>query len=236
MNRKSHFFLRRRLLMCASIACAIFSSTPARAQQKSAPLDVEANRAAAGTKAIFVLSKPGSYVLQKNLTDTRPGVDAVQITVSNVTVDLQGFLISGGVSGTGVGVNATGESNVVVRNGTITNMGGAAIVTGPNARILAITASADSSAGTPGQVIQAGNGSSILDNVVSGGNAGGVLCGISGGSACLVRGNIIQGNAGVGLTLGDNTSGYAGNVLQGFSTSVTGGTPIGTNLCNGSPC
>jgi len=224
------------LIVFVSIACAVFVSTPIGAQQKATPIDIETTRAAAGSRAIFILSKSGSYLLLKNIVDTRPGVDAVQVTAPDVTVDLQGFIISGAVAGTGVGVNATGQSDVVIRNGTISGMGGAAIVTGTNARISGITATGDSSAGSPGPVIQAGNGSSIIDNVVSGGNGGGISCGITGGSACLVRGNIIQGNAGIGLTLGDNTSGYAGNVLQGFSTSVMGGTSIGTNLCNGSPC
>ena len=226
----------RVMVLCASIVCVTFVSTPTRAQEKSTAIPIEANRAAAGSKAIFILSKPGSYLLNKNITVTRAGVDAVDITASGVTIDLQGFVISGSTSGTGVGINAAGENNVVIRDGTVTGMGGAAIITGLNATISLVTATADSSAGTPGPVIQAGNGSSIIDNVINGGNAGGVGCGSTGGSACLARGNIIQGSGGVGMMFGDSTSGYAGNVIQGFSTSVMGGTSIGTNLCNGSPC
>ena len=54
------------------------------------------------------------------------------MTASNVTIDLQGFTIMSTVSTTGNGINATGQSNVVIRNGIIMGFGGAAIVTGNN--------------------------------------------------------------------------------------------------------
>jgi hypothetical protein len=236
MNYKREGFWVREL---ACLAIAIFVSTPAWAQRKPIPIQPSSESVAAATKAVTILRAPGSYVLVRNLVDNRAGFDAVEVTASDVTIDMQGFSIIGS-SGTGIGINATGVSNVVIRNGIITGMGGGAIVTGTNANISGITASGNSTAGiTNPPSIQAGNGSNISNNTVTTGNTGGIGCAL----ACLVRGNVLQSNAGVGITLTDVTSGYSGNILQGndgntvgSTGQILGGTSIGPSVCNGTSC
>jgi hypothetical protein len=77
----------------------------------------------------YKITKPGSYRLSGNLT-VPSGVNGIQILVSNVTLDLNGFTISGAVTNcagpcfvTGVTVGAV-VSGVVVRNGLITGFPG----------------------------------------------------------------------------------------------------------------
>jgi len=238
MKRNRESFWGREFAYLA-IAIAIFGSTPAWAQRKPIPIEPSSESVAAATKAITILRAPGSYVLIRDVVDNRAAFDAVQITASNVTIDMQGFSIIG-TSGTGIGINATGQSNVVIHNGIITGMGGGAIVTSANANISGITASGNSTAGiTNPPSIQAGNGSNISNDTVTTGATGGIAC----AEGCLVHGNVLQSNAGVGITLTDVTSGYSGNVLQGndgntvgSTGQILGGTSIGPNVCNGTAC
>lgn len=66
----------------------------------------------------FVISAPGSYYLSSNLAATKPS--AISITVSGVTLDLNGFEIShiGRVDGTAISVGG-GLDRVVVKDGSI---------------------------------------------------------------------------------------------------------------------
>ncbi|MBS0196884.1 MAG: right-handed parallel beta-helix repeat-containing protein [Planctomycetes bacterium] len=65
--------------------------------------------------AEFVISTRGSYYLTANIT-AHPGKFGIRINCSEVNLDLNGFTITGGVSG----VAAPGyPSGIVVRNGTI---------------------------------------------------------------------------------------------------------------------
>jgi hypothetical protein len=154
------------------------------------------------------LKKSGSYLQVTNITIPAKNTtsDAVDITASNVTVDLQGYTISGPGAGTGVGINASGMSNVTIQNGIIVGMGGPGIILGPN---------------------------SVVRNVQVINNGGdGIDCGPS----CLITSSVISGNTGTGLNFStDTTSGYSNNVIQG-TTPVVGGTNLGANVCNGGAC
>ena len=82
----------------------------------------------------YVISQPGSYKLSGNLTQTRDGVDAIDINADNVVLDLNGFTITGpgaslsGTPGT-CGSARVGaaqcngifsiRTNVTVKNGSI---------------------------------------------------------------------------------------------------------------------
>lgn len=93
----------------------------------------------------LTISQPGSYRLAGNLTVPNANTNAIEITTSGVTLDLNGFVIKGVASctydsqgssavsctrtGTGVGVALVGGSEigpngyVAVLNGTIVGMG-----------------------------------------------------------------------------------------------------------------
>jgi parallel beta-helix repeat protein len=71
-------------------------------------------------KACQTISQPGSYELADNLAAT---ADCLVITADFVTIDLAGFLISGGVGGNGILASPSGQRGggrgIAVRNGSI---------------------------------------------------------------------------------------------------------------------
>lgn len=95
----------------------------------------------------YSITQPGSYKLSGNLTVPDANTDAIQIKTDDVTLDLNGFIISGPevcILGTypvqcsaqstalGYGVNAganiAGRNNITVMNGTIRGMGAGAVI------------------------------------------------------------------------------------------------------------
>ncbi len=212
MSNCGGFLFHRIAILGASFVVAIFIGAPVFAQQK--PMVIEVTSSSASTaKPQTTISKSGSYILNRNLVNSsKNGADTVLVTASNVTIDLQGFTIMSTASTTGNGINATGQSNVVIRNGVITGFGGAAIITGNNGSISAITATGN------GSGITCGIGCLASGNVIQG-NTGFGLTFSDPTSGYL--GNVMQGNSG-------NTVGAGGQ--------VSGGTSLSQNVCNGTAC
>ncbi len=69
-------------------------------------------------KATFIISKSGSYILNGDVTMTA-NVTCINITVSDVTIDLNGHTITGTGSGSANGI--IGLHNIVIYNGRIEN-------------------------------------------------------------------------------------------------------------------
>jgi hypothetical protein len=71
----------------------------------------------------IVINQPGSYYLTQNITGVA-GKNGIEIPSGEVTLDLNGFTLTG-VPGSGDGINVTGGgvANVRVRNGTIQGWG-----------------------------------------------------------------------------------------------------------------
>jgi parallel beta-helix repeat protein len=68
----------------------------------------------------FIISKPGSYYLTGNFAASK--ANCIHVIAEDVTVDLNGFQISGAASGDGITVESVG-GGCTVRNGTIANFG-----------------------------------------------------------------------------------------------------------------
>src|SRR5262245_5926864 len=78
------------------------------------PLDQVEPRTAI-TALPITISAPGSYYLTQNLTAST----GINITVSNVTIDLNGFALTGAAtSGTGIRTSVSSLRNITIRNGT----------------------------------------------------------------------------------------------------------------------
>lgn len=79
--------------------------------------------------SVFKITAPGSYYLTGNLIGLfATGKHGIEIATSEVTVDLSGYRISGGASTLdGIHVADAGLKNIAIRNGTITNWGGAGV-------------------------------------------------------------------------------------------------------------
>lgn len=72
------------------------------------------------TSVPFTAAQPGVYCLDRNLTAAAGASYAIQITSDDVSVDLNGYTLSGS-NGSGTGITAQGVNrrNVTVRNGTV---------------------------------------------------------------------------------------------------------------------
>src|SRR5262245_36759187 len=91
----------RHAVLSLLIAAAVHPAMSAEAQNEGVVL-IDQNAALAGAvtpddAAGFpvTLSRPGSYRLSGNLTIADPDTTAIEITTDNVTLDLNGFTISG---------------------------------------------------------------------------------------------------------------------------------------------
>jgi hypothetical protein len=214
---------------------------------------IEINQAkvlANGGSFPYVISNPGSYRLTGNLTVSSTSADAIDVNASQVTIDLNGFSISGpGSSSVGHGIAEPSSSELEVENGTITGFlfgllignnsivksvradsNGSGIQTGANSVVQGCTANGNSNAGTANG-IRGGVGTVISGNTANGNSGNGIIC----GNGCLISGNTIGNNI-LGIFAPNATSGYGGNVLNGNSASTVGGTSLGNNLCNGVVC
>jgi parallel beta-helix repeat protein len=191
------------------------------------------------------ISQPGSYRLSSNLTPV--ATDAIEITTSDVTIDLNSFTIVG-VAGSGRGVNAQGRSRIIVTNGIVRGMGSDGVVVGDDSRVERVHA-----IGNGGDGIQANDGGTVTGNTArdNGGagiqvNDGGTVTGntafgnngdgIQAGDGSTVIGNAVRANADFGLRL-LGTSGYTQNVMEDNADGpVEGGISLGHNLCQGVIC
>jgi len=150
--------------------------------------------------------KSGSYFLAANIVSLLVGNSVISINANNVTINLNGFTISGpGGAGTAIAINALGDSGVTIVNGVITRIPGAGIVLGSNSIV---------------------SGVQIVNN-----NGDGIDCGTN----CLIAGDIVTGNNGVGLNFTDGSSGYQNDIL-GNTTNVIKGTNLGHNVCGTALC
>jgi hypothetical protein len=86
----------------------------------------------------FVITTPGAYYLTGNLSDNS-GDHGIEIQVDDVTIDLNGFILSGdpnGNSGGRSGIDAATWSGVTVRNGIVRNWNDLGVDLGSGATVM----------------------------------------------------------------------------------------------------
>jgi parallel beta-helix repeat protein len=190
----------------------------------------------------YTIGASGSYRLTGNLT-APAGKDAIDVTASNVTIDLNGFTIFGG--GNFGGINATsGHVGTTVENGTVTGFQDGVTVR-DNSIVKSVHADSNSNAG-----IAAGL-NSVIEGCTANSNASGIQCSsgcmisantlnnnsfegifISGTNSLIIR-NTISDPANFALDSSDKTTGYGENIING---TVSKATSLGHNLCSGVVC
>jgi hypothetical protein len=78
----------------------------------------------------YMITQPGSYKLSGNLIVTSAGKDGIDINSDNVTLDLNGFTITGpGTRGPENGI-ASANQNITLRNGVVTRFPTGVLLTG----------------------------------------------------------------------------------------------------------
>lgn len=159
----------------------------------------------------YTISNPGSYYLTKNLNGGVNG-NGIEIASGNVTLDLNGFTLSGAGGGGGTfynGINvANAVSNLTVRNGNIENWSGNGIYAINAQNVLFTELHADI------------NGSS------------GLVC----GPGSITRRCTVYGNGGSGILTSQNCSvlecNAMGNKAHGISTDAGSLVSLSTTFTN----
>ncbi len=177
----------------------------------------------------FTISTPGSYYVTANLATTL-NQNGIIIAADNVTIDLNGFTLSGGGGSSGEGIwAATARQNVTVRNGTVRNWPGSGInLYDSGSGLVALQNIHSISNGFTGIAVK--NGSSVTDCLAVGNGIRGILvdndcrvehCKASGNASlgigavanCQLLNNQSTGN-GTGLSITGTSNLISGNVVM----------------------
>jgi hypothetical protein len=145
------------------------------------------------------ITESGSYVVTKNLAATG---DCLVIQADFVTLDLDGFVLTGNGTGAGVAESlSVGRRGITVRNGVITGFQGAVVLSHSSAVVVEHV----NATGNTFDAIVAGDMASVKNNTVVG-NGG---MGIRLGQRALATGNAVNENVGNGIfvDLGGNVAG-----------------------------
>lgn len=216
MRRAPHVLL---LMLCPLAATAAGSLTP---PGPPAPLyktldQVEPRaevRASGEVVAPIVISAAGSYYLGADVVAI-PDHPAIRITASNVTLDLNGFTVSGNLEvNDGDGIRIEG-ANVTVRNGTVRNADGDGINCPNGGPITLINVNA---------VNNADAGASCSAMRVSGGEFSNNGSTGVGGLKVLIADVRAVGNGGSGIVLGSGSA---------ASRSMSDNNQVGFNCTQG---
>jgi parallel beta-helix repeat protein len=238
--------MKREKLAAVFFAAVILLGFAAAAGAVDGTIEINQAKVLAKGGFPYTIAASGSYRLTGNLT-VPASKDGIDVGVSNVTIDLNGFSITG--SGSTLGINSEVETEVTVKDGTITGFG-IGVALGGNSIVKSVHADSNSSDGI---FVQQGN--TVIEGCTANSNGlDGIFCEASG---CTISGNSVNGNVGVGIFVlasgglilrntingassginaSDATTGYGENVLNGNGTPVTGGTSMKNNVCNGVLC
>jgi parallel beta-helix repeat protein len=173
------------------------------------------------------ITEPGSYRLTSNLTG---GISSA-LEVSDVTIDLNGFTLTGAADSNGIQI--TNGDNWEIRNGTVRGfINGIQQSSASNGhRVIGVRVLGNTRLG----IQISGDGSHRVEGcTVIGNGADGDREGISIAGKSTVIGNTVSDNFGFGMSLGAGT-GYGENVIaNNGGGTVVGGVQLGINVCDGS--
>jgi parallel beta-helix repeat protein len=184
----------------------------------------------------LIISAPGSYRLKKNFTVPDANTTAIEITAANVTLDLNGYAISGPTACTGFPVTSCAPAgggkgiyslamNVRVTGGTVQGMGDHGI------QLLGSGSTVDNIRGNNngGSAVEMADGGRLTDNVASA-NGAGLGC----GNWCYVSGNAATFNMAEGLYIGSESTILDNVASRNGGTGIASGdhSTIANNTAN----
>jgi hypothetical protein len=206
------------------------------------------------------LSQPGSYLLVGNLEVSDAEIGGIQIAVTDgaITLDLNGFQIRGPVkcegegaalrckpAGGGVGIEDNWHGGHTIKNGQVRGFAGGGLRLREDTRVEGLVV-----IGNGGTGLYVRSNGVLLGNVAARNGGDGIQAEratvranalranrghglrLEGG---LADGNVASGNGGRGIEMTAG-SGFRGNVVEGNAAGpVSGGSPLGANLCNAKP-
>lgn len=199
-------------------------------------------RGISGTEGCFIevsqptsfpvtISTAGSYKLTSNLTCSTEDTNAISITVSNVTLDLNGFTIVGpgnseGSSGSGISVAGTAiQTNVIIKNGHIRDFRAHGLYTSSWQDIIISDLNIYNNGGYGIYMYQSTTGIIKDCNIYNNGDSeegGGIYA-----NHALVKDNYVYSNSGYGIYASSNCTVINNTVTStGNSTEVDPGAGI----------
>ncbi len=171
----------------------------------------------------FVISQPGSYYLTGNINGVAAR-NAIRITAAGVTLDLDGFALTG-VVGSNAGIALTnGAQRVTIRNGTISGFGLDGIDGGFNlhGRYEGLVASGNGGGASGRCGIRAGGDAMVTNCNVSSNTGNGTIC----NDTCTIRDCIATANTDTGFFFGAQCT-LEGCTAQGNTKAGYLGTNFG---------
>ena len=173
----------------------------------------------------LVIAASGSYRLKSNIVVPDADTTAISITADDVTLDLNGYTISGPTvcsgepvscapTGSGIGVSSSADG-ITIGNGTIRGMGSRGIrLDGRNAIVERIRARSNGGGGI--HVNDAG--CRISRNLIADSQSTGIVASAS----CIVTENVVRSNTGDGIDVGNGSvvtnNSIGGNVGSGITS------------------
>jgi parallel beta-helix repeat protein len=180
----------------------------------------------------YTISKPGSYIVTRDLTLTTLDTSGITITTGSVTLDLNGHRLKGpgktaGVTGSGIGIPGY-VNNIIIQNGTVCDWRstGVAAYTAENSQFEALCCYNNGYSG-----IEAGYGCKITGNTCSSNGESGILAGKS-----TIIGNTCRLNGGAGIIGSPSCTIQNNTCINNTGTGIAGGygSTIINNCCMGS--
>lgn len=172
------------------------------------------------------ITAPGSYRLGGNLT-VPDGNVGIEVTTSDVSIDLDGFRIAGGPAGgtsNGIfGVSTTGD-RLTVRNGTITGFEGAGIYA--SSKLFLVVEDMRLINNAFGLDAGSSKFTRVANSTIALNSATGMRCGLS----CQLEGSIVSNNTYHGITIVSGTvlgNTFANNGGYAIVASTSIGVAVG---------
>jgi hypothetical protein len=187
--------------------------------------------------ACTTITEPGSYVVVNNLQPAQPG-DCLVIQAHFITIDLNGFVITGATDGgvkKGVGIgtfNIFAYKGVAIHHGTVTNFRDGVLVRSQDVRIERVRAvdnaengiKVDACSSCPAGL----RGDALIKDCIASSNG---KSGIVTGRSSLIQHSVASDNAGDGIVTGDaalvQDSVASDNVGDGIVVGGDGGVVTG---------
>lgn len=233
---------------CIPLLAVVLAALALPAAARAADGVIELNQASAlaGNPSIgdntpgfpIRIAQSGSYRLTSNLRLVGGASEVIDVDADHVTIDLNGFVLGAcaGVSGlcilppAGNGIDALGDADVTVRNGTVERLPGFGIRCGDRGRVEDVVVRNVSST-----AILVGSGGAVRGSSVIDSGDVGATAAISGAAGLLISGNVLTGNGDIGIFVEDGSL-VEGNTVTGNDGAgivATGATLVRGNMVRG---
>jgi parallel beta-helix repeat protein len=199
------------------------------------------------TNGPFVISQAGSYILTANLS-TNPGSDCIEVMVGSVSIDLNGFTITGAK----VAISARHSRAVLVQNGIIRLSAHDGIVLGNNGVVKNVESNVNNGSGivcaihciiedtaansNGSQGIEVLAAATIVNNTVSYNGLNGIVCrgDVFSAAECRISGNTATLN-GQGVLGGSGILAGSGSVVESntVNNNFDGGIVVSSGTVSG---